>query len=53
MTSQYQFVEEFTGLSFESLHSLPFLHFYIGIDGLSLYFVLLTAFITPICILSN
>lgn len=53
MTSQYQFVEEFTGLSFDSLQSLPFLHFYIGIDGLSLYFVLLTAFITPICILSN
>ena len=76
-TSQYQFVEEFTGLgqlfsSFASIsdsqvlpsiidgselaqgpRSLPFLHFYVGIDGISLYFVLLTAFITPVCILSN
>ena len=44
-TSQYQFVQEFNQLSF--------CHFYIGIDGISLYFVLLTTFITPICILSN
>lgn len=76
-TSQYQFVEEFTGLgslfsdllllgtekvhlfplsntltSLDSL-DLPYLHFYVGIDGISLYFVLLTSFITPICILSN
>jgi len=44
-TSQYQFVQEFTQLSFCQLH--------VGIDGISLYFVLLTTFITPICILSN
>lgn len=43
--SQYQFVQEFNNLSF--------CHFHIGIDGISLYFVLLTTFITPICILSN
>lgn len=41
----YQFVQEFNTLSFCHLH--------IGIDGISLYFVLLTTFITPICLLSN
>ena len=44
-TSQYQFVQDFQSLSFCQLH--------VGIDGISLYFVLLTTFITPICILSN
>lgn len=43
--TQYQFVQEF--------NSLSFCHFHIGIDGISLYFVLLTTFITPICLLSN
>ena len=42
---QYQFVQEFNNLSFCHLH--------IGIDGISLYFVLLTTFITPICILAS
>lgn len=41
----YQFVQEF--------NHLDFFHLNIGIDGISLYFVLLTTFITPICILSN
>jgi NADH-ubiquinone oxidoreductase chain 4 len=44
-TSQYQFVYEFNQLSF--------CHFNIGIDGISIYFVLLTTFVTPIAILSN
>jgi len=44
-TSQYQFVYEFNQLSF--------CHFNLGIDGISLYFVLLTTFVTPIAILSN
>ena len=43
--ANFQFVYEFDHLSF--------LHFNLGIDGISLYFVLLTTFITPICILSN
>jgi hypothetical protein len=43
--SQYQFVEEF--------NQLTFCHFYVGIDGISLYFVLMTTIITPICILSS
>ena len=43
--SEYQFVSEFAQLSF--------CHLTIGVDGISLYFVLLTTFITPLCILSN
>lgn len=42
---QYQFVQEF--------NTLDFCHLHIGIDGISLYFVLLTTFITPLCLLSN
>ena len=44
-TNQYQFVYEFIDLSY--------CHLNIGIDGISLYFVLLTTFISPIAILSN
>nr|YP_010044401.1 NADH dehydrogenase subunit 4 [Trametes coccinea]QPF23642.1 NADH dehydrogenase subunit 4 [Trametes coccinea] len=41
----YQFILEFNQLSF--------CQFNIGIDGISLYYVLLTTFITPIALLSN
>jgi NADH-ubiquinone oxidoreductase chain 4 len=44
-TTEYQFVYEFTHISF--------CHFNIGIDGISLYYVLLTTFITPIALISN
>lgn len=44
-TSEYQFTQEFNQVNFCHLH--------IGVDGISLYFILLTTFITPICILSN
>src|ERR1700740_1425052 len=44
-TTLYQFVYDFNYLSF--------CQFNIGIDGISLYFVLLTTFITPIALLSN
>ena len=43
--ANFQFVYEFDHLSF--------LHFNLGIDGISLYFILLTTFITPIALLSN
>lgn len=43
-TVQYQFVEDF-GYNSLSLN--------LGVDSISLYFVLLTTFITPVCILSN
>ena len=44
-TTQYQFVSEFNQLNFCHLH--------FGLDGISLYFVLLTTFVTPIALLSN
>lgn len=44
-TTQFQFVSEFDYLTFGHLN--------FGIDGISLYFVLLTTFITPIAIISN
>ena len=44
-TSQYQFVTNIAGPSSLTIN--------IGVDSLSIYFVLLTTFITPICILSN
>jgi len=44
-TTQYQFVSEF--------NQLNFCHLNFGIDGISLFFVLLTTFITPVAILSN
>lgn len=44
-TSDYQFVYEFSKLSF--------CHFNIGVDSISLYYVLLTTFITPIALISN
>lgn len=43
--SSYQFILEFNELSF--------CHLNIGVDGISLYYVLLTTFITPIALLSN
>ena len=43
--SSYQFTLEFNELSF--------CHLNIGIDGISLYYVLLTTFITPFALLSN
>nr|YP_009517252.1 hypothetical protein DXG01_000015 [Tephrocybe rancida]AYE93170.1 hypothetical protein DXG01_000015 [Tephrocybe rancida] len=44
-TTQFQFVSEF--------NQLNFCHLNFGIDGVSLFFVLLTTFVTPIALLSN
>ena len=44
-TNQIQFVYEYSQLNF--------CHFNLGIDGISLYFVLLTTFLTPVALLSN
>jgi len=41
----FQFVQEFIQISF--------CHFHVGVDGISIFFVLLTTFIIPICILSG
>ena len=44
-SNQYQFVQEY--------HSINNIDFYLGVDGISIYFVLLTTIIMPIAILSN
>jgi NADH:ubiquinone oxidoreductase subunit 4 (subunit M) len=44
-TNQFQFVQE--------SHDVKGFNFYLGIDGLSIYFVLLTTIIIPISLLSN
>jgi NADH-ubiquinone oxidoreductase chain 4 len=44
-TTQYQFVSEF--------NQLNFCHLNFGVDGISIYFVLLTTFVTPVALLSN
>ncbi|XBH61690.1 hypothetical protein VPH35_116085 [Triticum aestivum] len=43
-TAKSQFVESLRWLPFENIH------LYMGIDGLSLFFVILTTFLIPICI---
>ncbi len=44
-TPEYQFVQSYT--------TLGFCHFHVGIDGLSLYYVVLTALLMPICLLAS
>jgi hypothetical protein len=44
-TNQFQFVQEY--------HEISYFDFYLGIDGLSIYFVLLTTLIIPISLVSN
>jgi NADH-ubiquinone oxidoreductase chain 4 len=44
-SNQFQFVQEY--------HEINSLDFYLGIDGISIYFVLLTTIIMPIALLSN
>src|ERR1700743_2851174 len=43
--NQFQFVQEY--------HEISSFDFYLGLDGLSIYFVLLTTIIMPIALLSN
>ena len=44
-SNQFQFVQEY--------HEISYFNFYLGVDGLSIYFVLLTGIIIPISLLSN
>lgn len=44
-SNQFQFVQEY--------HEISSFDFYLGLDGLSIYFVLLTTIIIPISLLSN
>ena len=43
--NQFQFVQEY--------HQISYFDLYLGLDGLSIYFVLLTTIITPVALLSN
>ena len=43
----FQFIEKVEWIS-----SLG-IHYYVGIDGISLFFVLLSTFLTPICVLAS
>src|ERR1700753_2956215 len=44
-SNQFQFVQEY--------HEVSSFDFYLGLDGLSIYFVMLTTIISPIALLSN
>ena len=44
-TNQFQFVQEY--------HEVSYFDFYLGVDGLSIYFILLTTIIIPISLVSN
>jgi len=44
-SNQFQFVQEY--------HQISSLDIFLGLDGLSIYFVLLTTIVTPIALLSN
>jgi NADH:ubiquinone oxidoreductase subunit 4 (subunit M) len=44
-SNQFQLVQEY--------HEISTFDFYLGLDGLSIYFVLLTTIITPVALLSN
>jgi NADH-ubiquinone oxidoreductase chain 4 len=44
-SNQFQFVQEY--------HEISYFDFYLGLDGLSIYFVMLTAIISPVALLSN
>jgi len=46
-TPKYQFVEKFFSVPYSNMH------IYVGIDGISLFFVLLTTFLIPICLLAS
>lgn len=46
-TYKFQFVEQY------SWNEVANISFYLGIDGISLFFIILTTFLIPICILSS
>jgi proton-translocating NADH-quinone oxidoreductase chain M len=46
-TPKYQFVEKFFSVPYSNMH------IYLGVDGISVFFVLLTTFLIPICLLAS
>ena len=46
-TPKFQFVVPFFSVPYSNIHT------YVGIDGISLFFILLTTFLVPICLLDS
>jgi proton-translocating NADH-quinone oxidoreductase chain M len=46
-TPKYQFVEKFFSVPYSNMHV------YLGVDGISLFFILLTTYLIPICLLAS
>jgi len=46
-TPKYQFLDKFFTVPYSNFHV------YVGVDGISLFFVLLTTFLIPICLLAS
>lgn len=46
-TPKYQFVEKFFSVPYSNMHV------YLGVDGISLFFIILTTFLIPICLLAS
>jgi len=46
-TAQFQFVEEFLWIPSSNIN------FYLGVDGISLFFIILTTLLIPLCILAS
>jgi proton-translocating NADH-quinone oxidoreductase chain M len=46
-TPKYQFVEKFFSVPYSNMHV------YLGVDGISLFFILLTTFLIPVCLLAS
>ena len=46
-TPKYQFVEKFFSVPYSNMH------IYVGVDGISLFFILLTTFLIPVCLLAS
>ena len=46
-TPKYQFIDKFFSVPYSNMHV------YVGVDGISLFFLLLTTFLIPICLLAS
>jgi len=46
-TPKYQFIDKFFSVPYSNMHV------YVGVDGISLFFLLLTTFLIPVCLLAS
>jgi len=54
--TEYQFISEFLPSNIININGSELssmFHFYFGVDGISLYFIILTTFVSPVALLSN